>query len=273
MLRVGIAFFSGTGNTWRMAQQYADAFSWHGHHAELLPMEDLIRANDFSWFVKYDLIGLAYPIHAWGAPRLVDTCWKQLPYYQDKRVFLLLTSAGNVGGAIDNARHRCNHLGYRLVHSAHFYTGSFYLDKVFRQQTDRERLRHIQWCDTEAWEAVSEILEDAERDHWASDGIRLASTVWSKAYRAFCSHVHRWFSVSDDCDQCGLCIASCPTDNIWKEDGRIQFGQRCTLCLRCVGVCPQAAISVRHLTQDAGGALAPGFRGYLRRRIRTRSED
>ena len=40
---VGIAYFSGTGNTWCIAEQYRKALSDHGHSASLLRIEDLMQ--------------------------------------------------------------------------------------------------------------------------------------------------------------------------------------------------------------------------------------
>lgn len=267
MLRVGIACFSGTGNTWHIAQQYAHAFAWHGHHAEFLPIEDLTRANDFSWFVNYDLIGFAYPVHVWNAPRLVLRFLQQLPHYQDKRVFLLLTAGDSIGGAIDYARRRLQRLGYILVHAAHYYVGFYYLDQRFREQTDAELLRRIQWCDGEAWEAVAEILGGKEREYHASDAARLllSGVAW-RLYLTVCRHAKRWFYVNESCDLCGLCVRICPADNITvSADQNIVFGSACTLCLRCLSACPQAAIQLTHRTESMGRYLAPGFRGYLRK--------
>ena len=270
MLRVGIAFFSGTGNTWRVANQYAEAFGWHDHRAELLPIEDLVRVKNNAWFVNYDLIGLAYPVHAWNAPRLVLRFLDTLPYHLDKRVFLALTAGISVGGALDYARRRLVRLGYQVVHAAHFYTGSYYLDQSFREQSEDELLRRTQWIDGEAWEAVAEILDRRARDYWASDWARVAQSgiVW-RLYLAASRQAWRWLYATPACDQCGLCVLHCPTDNITiRPPAGVTFGAACTLCLRCVGICPQAAVQLTVQTERFGRYLAPGFRGYLRARTR-----
>lgn len=275
MLRVGIAFFSGTGNTWRIAEQYAEAFRWHGHHAELLPIEDLVRVKQGAWFVNYDLIGLAYPVHCWNAPRLVLAFLDTLPYDLDKRVFVALTAGGNIGGAMDYVKRRLSHFGYQVVHAAHYYTGSYYGDRAFREQTDEELLRRTQWVDGETWEAVAELLERHDRDYCATDTARvlLSGLLW-RLYLAACRQAPRWLYATAACDGCGLCARSCPTDNIAVTEGpEVAFSARCTLCLRCVGICPQAAIQLTSRTEGFGRYLAPGFRGHLRSRFSGRGRD
>ena len=51
---------------------------------------------------------------------------------------------------------------------------------------------------------------------------------------------------TEDCVQCGKCIAICPAGNIALEDGKVRFGDRCVACLGCYHRCPQKAIVYKH---------------------------
>ena len=42
MANVGITYFSGTGNTWRIATSYTAAFEARGSSVELVAIEELI---------------------------------------------------------------------------------------------------------------------------------------------------------------------------------------------------------------------------------------
>jgi uncharacterized protein (DUF362 family)/ferredoxin len=46
------------------------------------------------------------------------------------------------------------------------------------------------------------------------------------------------------CEQCGLCVAACPTRNIMLSDGRPAFGSKCIKCFICVEICPNGAVGI-----------------------------
>jgi flavodoxin/ferredoxin len=65
-------------------------------------------------------------------------------------------------------------------------------------------------------------------------------------YKWMIRHFHSRFLKADrkKCNNCGLCLTECPTDNITQRDGgKLLFGRNCILCLRCQLKCPQEAIS------------------------------
>lgn len=51
----------------------------------------------------------------------------------------------------------------------------------------------------------------------------------------------------DKCNGCGACVAACPKGVFVKKDGkvRVKDSSACSLCMRCVEVCEQGAISVK----------------------------
>ena len=54
----------------------------------------------------------------------------------------------------------------------------------------------------------------------------------------------RYMKAGESCSGCGLCVRSCPMDNIRMEKGRPVFGNDCVLCVRCSFSCPDDAISI-----------------------------
>ena len=46
------------------------------------------------------------------------------------------------------------------------------------------------------------------------------------------------------CSGCGECAKSCPMRNIKIARGKAKFGERCTICYRCVNKCRQKAITI-----------------------------
>ncbi|MBR3292863.1 MAG: EFR1 family ferrodoxin, partial [Oscillospiraceae bacterium] len=50
--------------------------------------------------------------------------------------------------------------------------------------------------------------------------------------------------ISDSCVGCGLCSKVCPMENIQVKDNLVISGSRCTMCYRCISLCPQKAITL-----------------------------
>jgi ferredoxin len=63
------------------------------------------------------------------------------------------------------------------------------------------------------------------------------ASVEETIYRA-----DRTFSVSEECNSCGICARVCPVDNIELVGGRPEWLHHCENCLACYNWCPRKAI-------------------------------
>ncbi|MDE7213981.1 MAG: hypothetical protein K2N42_05320, partial [Anaeroplasmataceae bacterium] len=86
-----ICYFSGTGNTKKIVDQYVLEGEKLGHQIDTHKIE----AKDFPYDVaSYDMLGIAYPIHAFNAPSNVVDFVKSLPKMQEKKKLFILKSSG-----------------------------------------------------------------------------------------------------------------------------------------------------------------------------------
>lgn len=58
--------------------------------------------------------------------------------------------------------------------------------------------------------------------------------------------IAKTFYSSSDCDDCGLCIKSCPIKAIKKIDNRYYWTFNCESCMKCMNFCPKKAINTGH---------------------------
>lgn len=61
------------------------------------------------------------------------------------------------------------------------------------------------------------------------------------------------------CGGCGTCARSCPYGNITMVDGKPQWGDRCTWCLRCYHACPSHSVAYWRFTRRKGQYHHPDF--------------
>ena len=64
------------------------------------------------------------------------------------------------------------------------------------------------------------------------------------------------FSVTEDCNECGLCEEICPVHSI-TVNGKPHWGKTCTQCLGCLHRCPVAAIQLGKSSHKKGRYLHP----------------
>jgi ferredoxin len=43
---------------------------------------------------------------------------------------------------------------------------------------------------------------------------------------------------------CGACVGSCPVNAIYLNEVVLEFNDDCTMCKRCIKVCPVGAIKI-----------------------------
>jgi len=90
MKRICIFLFSGTGMTKYVIEQLAQALEPLSAQVDLYPIEET-QLQQVS-LNNYDLIGIAYPVHAFNAPKIVINFAKQLPDDLSKNIFLISTA-------------------------------------------------------------------------------------------------------------------------------------------------------------------------------------
>ena len=246
-MKVLIIYFSGTGNTLKVAEKYASTFAELGHEAELVSVDGLPRNKALTdeFLTKLnnaDLVGFGYPVHAFNAPSVMLKLAKFLPKQQSpKRSFIFNTS----GEPLKLNNISSIKLGRMLkrrkyvVFSEYHYCMPYNI--IFRHTND---MAYKMWSTAEQLIPidVKQIVEGVPH------------TLKRVAFGGFVAWVMRcehWgvrlngkqYKVKKECVHCQKCINICPTHNITvKKDGSLKFGGNCLMCMRCAQLCPKDAI-------------------------------
>lgn len=245
-MRITICCFSGTGNTGRVTGAFARALEALGHTVSELSLDGVGNGlpDGIGREVKScDLLGVAYPIHAFNAPANILRFARCLPAGEGRPAFILKTSGeplrlNDVSSLklIKLLRRR----GYE-VRSEYRYCMPY---NILFRHSDGMTWRMLKT-------AESLIPLDAAE---LSQGVpRLPRSVPFGSLAAFLMRCEHWggrlngrlYSVTGECVRCGKCVRECPAGNIRMEkDGNIKFGGKCLMCMRCAQSCPKDAVKI-----------------------------
>lgn len=238
--------FSGTGNTKKVCDFIAE---------ELLPyeIETEIFSVTYSAYKKkqfpdpnaYDVIGLAYPGHAFNAPQLFDRFVKLLPKSERGQRAFIVKSSGepfSVNNSSSAAAKRyLKRKGYDFRYEKHYLMP---YNIMFRYPDSLAKQMYLYSKAMAKLSAKKIAAGEKERLHANLGSVImcfLGKIEWFGAW--FNGLFYR--ADKKKCIGCNLCVKGCPAQNITvKESGGLKFGSHCTMCCRCTMNCPANAISM-----------------------------
>jgi ferredoxin/flavodoxin len=240
-LKAIIFYFSGTGNTEEVMKMLTDALRRQGVQVDCHRVDTCLRAGVIPPVSGYDAVGIGYPVYAFNVPGAVARFIKMLPGAGSKPVFVFKTAGEPFVFNEPSSRYiysRLRKKGYDLNYERLFlmpYNVMFrYSDEVVKQiYTLSQKL---------AQRMALDIARGAENRPRFNPFLVFISLVlriqWPGA--ALNGRLQR---AGKACNGCRKCVRECRTGNIRLENGKIRFGWRCTMCMRCIMYCPQKAVS------------------------------
>ncbi|MDE6201262.1 MAG: EFR1 family ferrodoxin [Clostridiales bacterium] len=244
-MKILLIYFSGTGNTKRIADLYKSAFESREAQVDSIELPLAAPLPDVD---GYDLIGLGYPIHGFNAPKLLLTLCKTLPKRNKKtdgyKNAFIFKSSGEPVRMSDvsslKMRKILKRRGYK-VNNEYQYVMPYNI--IFRH-TDSQVYK--MWT-------VAQKLVPADVDEILQGKPRLPKKMFMGGFLAWVLRCEHWgahiigksYKANKECVKCGKCQKLCPMGNIrTNKKGKIKFGGKCIICMRCVQACPKAAINI-----------------------------
>lgn len=253
--RIIVFYFSGTGNAKTAAGWIVDYAKTRKIEAQLVNISET-KSLDSIELLDDALVGFCYPTHGFNAPPLVLRFLNRFPKAKSD-VFLLNTRAGMKlykiftpglsGIAMLLPALILKLKGYKIKAyrpldlpsswiSVHPGLRKKVVDSIFG------RCKKIVYSFSEkimAGKRVNRGLFDLPID-LAISPVALVYYLFGRFALA------KTFFANSDCDNCGICIKSCPVNAIEIIDTRNFWTFSCESCMKCMNNCPKQAIQTAH---------------------------
>lgn len=253
--RLIVYFFSGTGNSQNVA-------FWLSRVAKELDIETVfVNIADVDRLhipapASEALVAFISPVHGFNYPPIMLHFISRFPKGQNN-VLLLNTRAGMLIGKwitpglsgltfyLSGLRLRIK--GYRIKamypvdlpsNWISVHPGLNARTVAYIHARNKERVTafaHMTLTGGSNFKALFEIIQDILVSPISLGYYFIGRFICAKTYFA-----------SSDCDNCDVCIKSCPVKAIIKVDSRPFWTFRCESCMRCMSNCPKKAIETAH---------------------------
>jgi len=243
-------YFSGTGNTKYIAEQFSKKMD-----AKCLSIEE---ATDFVTQINnHDTIAICYPIYGSRVPLMMrEFVAHHMDAFKGKKLAIFVTQLIFSG---DGARVLCDlfpseHI--EVIYAEHFLMPNNVCNFALLWQTSSRRMqkqlkiadkkldkicRHINagTIKKRGFGAFPRFLGKFQGKPWQGNSKNPHAVPKTMEYKA--KHSVKFHF---DCTNCGICAHHCPMQNLEKLGGTMMHKNNCTLCYRCINLCPHKAITV-----------------------------
>lgn len=234
-----IYYFSGTGNTEYACKTLSSELAKLDWNIAMKKIESI--DGDIS--IDYDLLCIAYPVHGFNAPTIIDEFCVNLPEGNGKKFFVVKTS----GEPLKLNDASSMFFMKTLLEKDYSFIGEYHYvmpyNIIFRHSDDMVSLM----IRTLREKVVDDALE-IDSCQVTKPNYRLIPKITSAIVRI--EHpamklIGKGFKIDKNkCVNCNKCMNNCPTKNITKEKDGYIFGNECLGCMRCAFNCPKNAINI-----------------------------
>lgn len=252
-------YFSSTGNTKHCVEKFIECL---GGDIPAVSIEDgacgeLLKHHD-------DVI-LAYPVYFSDLPQIVrEFICENSANFRGKNVFIIATMEIFSGDGAGCAARILRRAGAKITGGAHVRMPAFILDVAIFSYSAQKNERVIK----EANAKLERVAQAFAASNPPQEGLGmlcriaglLGQRLWMKIWHKTPFARHKPSLDAARCNGCGECAKSCPMQNIKIAHGKARFGERCTICYRCVNKCRQKAITILGKAKNLEKSVAAEFK-------------
>lgn len=253
-----IFYFSGTGNTLSIAKELSQKID-----AEIVPIA-LLMYND-SIEIDADTIGIIFPVYYADLPIIIKSFVKKLKGIEDKYIFAVC----NYGGAASNSLTSLSKLirlqggelssAYGINMTQNAFSKPFENPrKIFAKASKRisfiaDKVLNKKigiYYSNKLIESILTLFYKYIRKKSKEFLLQITSSPDDYDIDTLIHLVGKTFKTNENCNVCGICVKTCPVNNIKIADNKPVWYDHCENCLACYNWCPKKAIRTELLVKD-----------------------
>ncbi|MDW2800870.1 EFR1 family ferrodoxin [Clostridium boliviensis] len=233
-----IFYFSGTGNSLKVAKDIANAIE----DCELISMRKSRKLSS-----TYERIGLVYPIYIGGMPGAVEKFVKalDLSVNNNSYIFAVCTSGSGSAGGMTNISKIIGGKDGKLSYGESIKCFSNYVG-LYAMGSDADNKAKAQALATK--KVIKDIQNLVVKPPLKNSPLALIHGLLINSLAT----KDKGFNISEACNGCATCSKVCPVENIKMQNDKPMFLHHCEQCMACVQWCPKQAINYKNKTQGRG---------------------
>jgi Pyruvate/2-oxoacid:ferredoxin oxidoreductase delta subunit/flavodoxin len=244
MNKVGLFYFTGTGNTAQTVKEITKSLGDKGIDCKCFNIRDPHPSPS-----EFDIIGISYPVYAWAPPWPITEWIKSNNALKDKPCFVFQNFAGDPANAFRRILKTLKKTGARV-----FAIGQcLMIESWTTVRSQAAVLKLEQWYHEHKHDfgSTSEFAKNIvnlikNHEYTEVTMLKYRFTWWnmiSPFYtRPMLKISYRNSLDKSKCTKCGLCAKMCPTHSITLNPYPV-FKTPCAGCFGCVNLCPTDAIN------------------------------
>lgn len=255
-MKITIFYFSGTGNTWFVANTLAELLNHEGAEANAYSIEKIDTEQTQLLIDASDKIVIGYPIYGSTSPRLMQEFLDNLPTPKKPTgVSVFTTVALYSGDGTILYRKHLKQLGYTFENGMEFILSNNLNIPGFPDVLHVGDQRKIDKRNAKAANKTIKLRDALLTGNNVVNYDRvfghLNGALQRKYVHDFIKKMNDTFLVKHDkCIKCMRCVKMCPAQNISFTDEKIVFHDQCMGCMRCYHFCPTGAINITEKSVD-----------------------
>lgn len=272
-MKITIFYFSGTGNTWFMANILSEILNHEGATAQSVSIEHLDYEKTQSLINNSDKIVIGFPVYGSTSPKIMQEFMDCLPSPTKPTGASVFTTVALYSGD--------GPILYRKLLKQKGYTFENGMEFILSNNLNIPGFPDV-------LPVGNGHKIDKRNAKAATKAIKLANALLSGKnvvqYDRVLGHINGAIQRKyvDDfikkmgdslmckhgkCIKCMRCVKMCPADNIAFTDDKIEFSNQCIACMRCYHFCPTQAINITEKSLDA--KKWPRYRGATKDYVKT----